>query len=689
MLLLVAAATTLALATLGALAAPSTMASAEEVALLRDWQRTFAASLEEMRAADLQSCGGGDAEHALQHCEEALVRVASTGLRDHCAVTVRQDVQRFGRFRFLVAEGEAQASLELLAGALRAERLEVTQRERQLRQLLAFLEGEFGAEPFSEAEVQTHMARANSNKVFAQGGDSIRRVAVSVGPQSPAAERHARPACDFLLLAKPSALVVIGLAEANHSSAVAAAHAAAAEGNPIDAAGYAIAQPADLELARSRADSLYMSAFTVANNRYAADHQLITYTWLYFLSAWAWQEPCSNSGPLMPEASCRIPCSLAQYGGGRVWGIEFLPCWNMFGPGVSLASPLGIILETANPGASSWFTCCEHGLLDFCPASMARSSCWMVPGVGNIGQLIPGRMLQDRTVCGSHPSGCSDFSGQPDIHSAMETYLAPASQGYDADLVDVLSALASANASFGRVTFFTTSLTQLAALGWQPRSIALQHHGVQLTLRDEVPAMPWRRPFEESGVASSSARVLTVEMMAEGLLWSLRAQELRTEDVHSTEMLEFDNLRPEVIADYVLDQKGTTYRDANCQLYARHLMDRLLIHGGRSKNAVIKVGSREEMSPRFYCMLALAGLAVIASAAAQWALFWRVATHVRRVPADAKWRFTALAHVAEALTEDAAAAEAHLSALCGLRCGHAVSTAAWLAAAPSRFTYIY
>merc|ERR1719183_849409 len=100
--------------------------------------------------------------------------------------------------------------------------------------------------------------------------------------------------------------------------------------------------------------------------------------------------------------------------------------------------------------------------------------------------------------------------------------------GYDANLVRLLYDAAAQNASFSKVTFFTTSLSPLAVIGYYPQSAMLQHHGVQLTLSPDAvrlvgclnhsccldeKSIPPDPPFITPG-----ASVVTIEMMSEGLL---------------------------------------------------------------------------------------------------------------------------------------------------------------------------
>lgn len=130
------------------------------------------------------------------------------------------------------------------------------------------------------------------------------------------------------------------------------------------------------------------------------------------------------------------------------------------------------------------------------------------------------------------------------------------------------------NARFQRVTFRTTTLTQLAAIGVQPSSVHYQHWGVELTLAPDSPGLPLLRD-----VTRQEARVLSVEMMSEGLLWSLKQHEMPLDDVQSSESFAFDNLPVNLVADFLFERRGMTYKDENCQQFARNLMDRILVYG--------------------------------------------------------------------------------------------------------------
>eukprot|EP00448_Togula_jolla_P003102 CAMPEP_0170598660 /NCGR_PEP_ID=MMETSP0224-20130122/16367_1 /TAXON_ID=285029 /ORGANISM="Togula jolla, Strain CCCM 725" /LENGTH=668 /DNA_ID=CAMNT_0010923229 /DNA_START=53 /DNA_END=2059 /DNA_ORIENTATION=- len=617
--------------------AQATKASSEDLSSLRAWQAAISSGLREMEQpshtmddVEIPACKSesedGLRQWAQKHCgSESDFR---------CRLTILQDVKRFGRYEVMAVEGNVEEALDALEESMGAERTELEQKARQLQQMVDFLESDGQSASanakFSAAEVDDQVLRAKAMSEVARV-----RVLLGVPVKEGAAKLDSAHACAYGVIAKPAAMY----------------SGAPAEANPRDSAGEQLAARTDLLVERKRASALYMSSFTSANNRYAAAHPVITYVWLYVANLWAFMVPCTGSGPFMPEASSNF-CF-----------IGFLPWWNMFGPHVSCASPLGIITETVNPGASVWLTSSEFGLLTFSPAHMARSSCWMLPVVGQVGQIVPGRMLPDRTVFGSHPLGCSNMEGRPDIWSWSETYLSTENQGYDAELVAQLYSLAAQNASFTRATFFTTSLTQLALLGWYPQSTALQHHGVQLVLQNSSAHLPFKH--NEAG-SPSKAKVLTLEMMVEGLVWSIREQELAPQDIHSMEAYEFEHIPAEVVADFVLDQKGTTYKDANCQQYARNLMDRILTHGHGLKVSESVLGSTPEMTYRLIVLLAAMALAIGLSAVVQWAVCLRAIFHLRAEGVQ-KGISSRLKHAAFALADDFACMEGELGKRCGER----------------------
>lgn len=201
--------------------------------------------------------------------------------------------------------------------------------------------------------------------------------------------------------------------------------------------------------------------------------------------------------------------------------------------------------------------------------------------------------------------------------------LAAGGQGYDAQLVNLLLDLAARSGTFSKVTFFTTTLTQLAVLGYYPNIPGWQHHGVQLMLSDDSGDMQ----LDIEG--TPGARVLVLEMMADGLLWSLRNSGVDLNDVHSMQEYEFESVAPEWIADYILDQKGTTYQDANCQEYALNLMNRIRTHGRGLSASEPLVSTKPEVTLRFKALLVLAGLVAAAFVALQWLLIWRVTMQFR------------------------------------------------------------
>mmetsp|Transcript_46408 Transcript_46408/g.105287 ORF Transcript_46408/g.105287 Transcript_46408/m.105287 type:complete len:635 (+) Transcript_46408:56-1960(+) len=493
-----------------------------------------------------------------------------------CSIQIQQDTQRFGQFRQVIAAGGGPQTLAALGSALDAERVELVQKRRQLTRMLAFLRGE-GNDKFSAEEVSDQVSRGRQ---CLEGVTS--RIEITVSKDG-----HA---CVYSSIEKPAMMF---------------ANPTLAEENPRDASGASLAIPANLSAVLELESSISKKAFTLANNRYAAAHKLVSYVWMYFPGSFMTMTPYSGSGPEMPEASSTF-CF-----------VEFMPWCGMFGPDVSCASPLMMVLAN-NPAASSWLDCSEFGLLTFSPGNLGESSCWMLPFVGQQAQLIPGRQLPHRTCFGSHPCASScNMDGAPDF--TTQQHITKDGTGYDAELVALLYGLAGQNVSFSSVSYFTTSLSQLALLGVYPEDAALQHHGVQFVL-----------PAEAQSISNGTGRVLTVEMMVEGLLWTLREQPLAEDEVYSLETYHMEHLDAGVVADFVVDQKGATYKDANCQAYARHLLTRVLSHGTRSGQAVeLFVASQAPLSRRALVLLAGVSTALLGAALAQLLLLARFVKHCR------------------------------------------------------------
>lgn len=636
----------------------STPDAVPQLKLLQNWLEKIESGLKESERAESAATSCDGLSHGkLNASDWARVQCAdAAGLHCQPMLVVRQDVQRFGHFKYVATQDDVDGILPGLQGTIHAERLELSQKGRQLQQMIDFLEGSPGAEIFSEVEVQEQVARAQSAAASVSGKVDVFLALPSMEGD---AVFNSNGSCLVASLIKPLSM---------YSATKTAAD------NTLDSHGGPIMSTANFSQVLARETSLYMDSFTMDNNRWAANNQLLTYIWLYAVALWQTMVPCFGSGPFMPEASCYSS------------SVGFLPWWNMFGPEVSSASPLGIVFETVNPGAALWCRCSEFGLLTFSPRPSARSSCWMIPGIGQFGQIIPGRMLPDRTVFGSHPLGCSNIAGRPSapLHP-YEMYIAPSGQAYDPALVELLYALAAGNGSFSKATFYTTSLTQLAILGWYPQSTALQHHGVQFTLKHGSPGMTTKRMHQ-----SQEARVLTMEMVSEGLLWSLREQELPIEELHSTEAYEFDSIPAEIIADYVLDQKGTTYRDANCQSYAKNLMDRVLLHGHGLTSTQPIIGTRSPFTYRLAVLIVVAVLAIVASLAAQWAFLYRAGIHIWSK--GAKWWYLAsLQEIARALCDDIYAWEHRMAIIFGERTAcrtRQVAVAALMLQSPPVFWYV-
>jgi len=214
-------------------------------------------------------------------------------------------------------------------------------------------------------------------------------------------------------------------------------------------------------------------------------------------------------------------------------------------------------------------------------------------------------------------------------------------QAYDMRVTDVLYKLAQKNLTFTRATFFTTQLSQLRALGYNPGDPSMQHQGVQLTMASGDMEVP------EGGDSffPSHASVLTLEMVTSGLLSTFRTRELQPRDVHSMEEYDFDSLRPEVIANVLLDYKGMTYADVNCHAFAQNLMERILAHGvtvnGLStrfepRRVTRIIGTEDELSARAWALLSVALSITAAFLAAQWYYLWRIAQYYCQASGESK-----------------------------------------------------
>lgn len=225
-----------------------------------------------------------------------------------------------------------------------------------------------------------------------------------------------------------------------------------------------------------------------------------------------------------------------------------------------------------------------------------------------------GRQWPERTVCGSHPSGCSNMdNGDNDeffeIYEKMKSgdssrrlagadenemmygaaggtthlsqdkslvYNAPMRHVYDARLVSGLYDFEKQGASLAKVTLFTTRITQLKIVGVNPDGSDYQHFGLTLELSQPV-------TFNDEPV-----RFITLEMMAQGLMWTLSENAPSTGyDYVKKSTMTYDDLSLKYVARYLAEQQGRTYvvGVTDCQTLAAELAMRLSLHGRRLASA--------------------------------------------------------------------------------------------------------
>lgn len=608
-----------------------------DATLFRQWRARLDAQLQEMPSRGC-TCGGQKVENM-----EGWLQDHCTMDDSGCVISIDQDMQWFGRFRHVSQRGTPESLEEKLQGVqhlFAASRLEMEHKVRQLGHLIDFLEQRDGAEPFTNLEIEAQATLAAAASESADGS-----VEVSLGRprQANGTVMDDAVSCSCGRLTKPLSMC---------------GNQAVALDNPKDAAGVTLTEQADLTSATTAGASL-AAVSTAVNDQYAAGHLLLTYLYLYFPSAFILMTPVWGSGPQFPQGS--------SVTGAHSSACGWLPWSRMFGPHVSCASPAQLLFG-GWPTAFAWFESSPYGLLTFSPVGSRQSSCWMIPFVGMPGGLISGRPVEDRTFFGSHPCGLSSSAANnPDAMNFLANKYA-----YDERLVSMLYELEARNASFTRVTFFTTQLQYLALLGWNPKHAALQHHGVQLTLEANASLPSVEGPVYGTG-SVDTPRVLTLEMMSEGLLWTLRSDELDRTEVHSYEAYTYDRIRPAVVADYVVDQKRATYTDGNCQVFAKNLMDRVLAHSstGHGQETTFApshvsrvLGDVQEITNRARMLLACTLLVVLVGVSVQSAVVWRVTGHVRAGSAAKKGL---VRHTAEMVVQDFTSADEWATELVGNR----------------------
>jgi len=273
-----------------------------------------------------------------------------------------------------------------------------------------------------------------------------------------------------------------------------------------------------------------------------------------------------------------------------------------------------------------------HGSASISGQASGESSMWI--------PCPAGRQYAYRTFSGSRPSaGSSNL--WPRTEANAGTLLEGSGQVYDRRVTYALYQHSQKNLTFVRATFFTTQLTQLGMLGYNPASPDMQHQGVQLTMASDDMEVPDGAMNKRSRRAS----VLTLEMVTSGLLTTFRTAELQPSEVHSMEKYEFDRIAPEVIANFLLDHKGESYSEVNCHKFAQNLMERIMAHGQTVNGLSVRyeprrvtrvVGTADELSTRAWVLLG-AGMSLAAAfLAAQFYYICRVCQYFYQATSDSK-----------------------------------------------------
>lgn len=333
----------------------------------------------------------------------------------------------------------------------------------------------------------------------------------------------------------------------------------------------------------------------VASRKYAKHHKVLT--WIFLLGfefGTVMWEPVYDCGPLLPEYTTQC-C-----------GCHWAPCSNVYRQGYSFPAAFAGIF---------YFDSYPYGIFTSNPGCLAY-----------IGANPSGRQWPERSICGSHPCGSvghmcdgGDNNEFIEIYEAAQkhhhshhhesrrlagaaeneelysqagqellstrtgdrVFFAPEGHVYDARLVEALFSFADKGVKVKVVTLFTTRLTQLKVMGWNPDSSSLQHLGVTLELS---------KPVEHQGF---TCRFLTLEMMAPGLMWTCGASGAPSEnyDYQQKHMLTYDELSPAVVARYIAGQRDRTYSmgKTDCQTVALELAQRLALHGRRLQSSLVSV----------------------------------------------------------------------------------------------------
>ena len=133
--------------------------------------------------------------------------------------------------------------------------------------------------------------------------------------------------------------------------------------------------------------------------------------------------------------------------------------------------------------------------------------------------------------------------------SGARQFFAPDANVYDARLVAGLYDFGKQGASLVRVTLFTTALQQFEIAGVNPKGSDYQHLGL---------TFEFSKPVQFDG---GSVRFLTLEMMAQGMMWTLNAESAPTTNYNYQKKLtlSYHNLSPNVVARYLAEQQGRRY----------------------------------------------------------------------------------------------------------------------------------
>lgn len=619
----------------------------DDLQLLLQWKDRLHEDLAEIRTAT-GYCSKDTLSQVQSGCE---------GTTGACRVVVRQTVQRFGSFTDSIADGDVDINFRALVGALAAERQELEGKQELLQQLTVFLNGNEASDdlqPFTHIEIEEQLAQARM--VAAQPQDGRVEVWVEKGGTNGTTD-----SCIGALLIKPKSMWY---------------DAAPAIVSPSILPSTDMTRPLMLDGAL-HSNSTSNRTWNHVLHRWVANNTGLTWAFTLLPCSQVWMMPCFGSGPEMPEAEP----SCGGSGGMR----SYLSMQYPFGhaavsSGSFVATPFMDDGLDCDPSQGlSYFDSSQYGPIGNCPGA-ARNFLWMSPIVGDICGFTPARQLPGRTISGSHPCGSSASGGRPDELYTLEQHTAPNGAASDSQLVEMLYASNAGGAQFGRVTFFTTTLSQLSVFGIQPRDTRMQHHGVQLTLLAGSPGMPLSRSPQEDETTEAplEARVLTLDMMSDGLWWTLRNYELQPHELHSSETYDFDSISPAVVAEFLLSHRSAKYRDLNCQAFAQGLMDQILLKGfvesSFGPRHALDLGDAPDFTNRGYVVLGVVLLCCLLSPAVQASMMLRFFKHGWQAEKGGGWTSKGLLAL-DALNTDVCAFERKVASKVGCRVAFLVKVA--------------